>query len=59
MEGGDKVYEQIDRAIQIHDRLLLVLSEGSLRSKWVETEIRRARKVELGRAGASCSRSAW
>jgi hypothetical protein len=47
MKSGDKLYDQIDRAIQIHDRLLLVLSEHSLKSKWVETEIRRARKVEL------------
>jgi hypothetical protein len=47
MKGGDKLYDQIDRAIQIHDRLLLALSEDSLKSKWVETEIRRARKVEL------------
>lgn len=47
MKGGDKLYDQIDRAIQYHDRLLLVLSESSLRSKWVELEIRRARKVEI------------
>jgi hypothetical protein len=47
MKGGDKIYNQIDRAIQVHDRLLLVLSESSMKSKWVETEIRRARKVEL------------
>jgi hypothetical protein len=47
MKGGDKIYDQIDRAIQYHDRLLLVLSESSLQSKWVESEIRRARKVEL------------
>jgi hypothetical protein len=47
MKGGDKIYDQIDRAIQVHDRLLLVLSEDSLQSKWVETEIRRARKVEV------------
>jgi hypothetical protein len=47
MKGGDKIYNQIDRAIQIHDRLLLVLSESSMQSKWVELEIRRARKVEL------------
>jgi TIR domain len=30
MKGGDKFYDQIDRAIQVHDRLLLVLSESSL-----------------------------
>lgn len=47
VKGGEKLYEQIDRAIQCHDRLLLVLSECSLRSKWVETEIRQARKVEI------------
>lgn len=46
-QGGKKLYEQIERAIQVHDRLLIVLSERSLRSKWVMTEIRRARKVEL------------
>lgn len=45
--GGDKLYDQIDRAIQVHDRLLLVLSESSMQSKWVEAEIRRARNVEL------------
>jgi len=47
VKGGEKLYEQIERAIQIHDRLLIVLSESSLRSKWVMTEIRRAHKVEL------------
>jgi hypothetical protein len=47
VKGGDKLYDQIDRAIQVHDRLLLVLPESSMQSKWVETEIRRARKVEL------------
>jgi hypothetical protein len=46
-QGGKKLYEQIERAIQVHDRLLIVLSERSLQSKWVMTEIRRARKVEL------------
>jgi hypothetical protein len=47
VKGGEKLFEQIERAIQVHDRLLIVLSENSLRSKWVMTEIRRARKVEL------------
>jgi len=47
IKGGAKLYEQIDRAIQVHDRLLLVLSENSLQSEWVMTEIRKARKVEL------------
>ena len=46
MRAGRKVHEQIFRAIQIHDKLLLVLSESSMRSEWVMTEIRRAKKVE-------------
>ncbi len=47
IKGGEKIKEQIDRAIQLHDRLLIVLSENSLNSEWVKTEIRRARNVEL------------
>ena len=47
MRGGKKIGEQIDRAIQLNDRLLLVLSEHSMKSEWVKTEIRKARKVEL------------
>jgi hypothetical protein len=46
MKAGRKLHEEIFRAIQIHDKLLLVLSESSMRSEWVITEIRRARKVE-------------
>jgi hypothetical protein len=47
VKGGEKLHEQIEQAIQIHDRLLIVLSENSLQSEWVMTEIRRARKVEI------------
>lgn len=46
MKGGRKLHEEIFRAIQIHDKLLLVLSENSMKSEWVMTEIRQARKVE-------------
>jgi len=46
MKGGRKLHEEIFRAIQIHDKLLLVLSENSMKSEWVMTEIRRARRVE-------------
>ena len=44
MQGGQKLIEQIDRAIQVNDRLLLVHSEHSLNSEWVQTEIRKARR---------------
>lgn len=46
VRSGVKLLEQVDRAIQMHDRLLLVLSETSLHSNWVQQEIRRARKFE-------------
>jgi hypothetical protein len=47
MKGGQKLYEQIERAIQLHDRLLLVLSESSMQSEWVMNEIQRARETEM------------
>ena len=51
MQGGKKILEQIDRAIQLHDRLLLVLSEHSMRAsgsgkKSGELERPRSRKDE-------------
>lgn len=47
MKGGENLYEQVERAIQLYDRLLLVLSENSMQSKWVITEIQRARETEV------------
>jgi len=47
IKGGQKLDEQIERAIQMHDRLLLVLSEDSMQSEWVITEVRNARRVEI------------
>ncbi len=46
MKAGRKLHEQIDEAIRGHDRLLLVLSEASMASEWVATEISKARKRE-------------
>jgi TIR domain len=46
LQGGKKLYEEVFRAIQYHDKLLLVLSEHSMKSEWVISEIRGARKVE-------------
>jgi hypothetical protein len=46
IKAGRKLHEEIFRAIQIHDKLLLVLSKNSMKSEWVMTEVRRARKVE-------------
>ncbi|WP_390890484.1 TIR domain-containing protein [Tunturiibacter lichenicola] len=44
MQAGKKVYQQIDEAIRVYDRLLLILSEDSMQSEWVKTEISSARK---------------
>src|SRR5947209_1803684 len=46
VQGGKKLHEQIGEAIQQKDKLLLVLSEHSMNSEWVMTEIRKARKTE-------------
>ena len=46
IKGGRKIHEQIDEAIRLHDRLLLILSEESMKSDWVRTEIAKARKRE-------------
>jgi TIR domain/Pentapeptide repeats (8 copies) len=46
MKGGAKLHEQIETAIRVYDKLLIVLSEASLRSEWVKTELRNARKAE-------------
>jgi len=46
MKGGKKLFEQIERAIHMHDKLLIILSKESIASDWVQTEIRRARKQE-------------
>lgn len=47
MKAGAKIHEQIDQAIRVYDKLVLVLSEESIKSEWVMTEIRKARKAEL------------
>jgi hypothetical protein len=47
VQGGKKLHEQIDEAIRVHDKLLLVLSPQSMNSEWVKIEIRKARRAEL------------
>lgn len=47
MRAGRKVHEQIEEAIRYYDKLLLVLSEDSMDSQWVETEIYHARQREI------------
>jgi uncharacterized protein YjbI with pentapeptide repeats len=39
MRGGEEIHEQIDSAIRLHDKVLLILSEHSMKSAWVKTEL--------------------
>jgi len=45
--GGKKLYDEIRDAIDRFDRLLIVLSQHSISSDWVKSEIRNARRREL------------
>ncbi|MFN8503745.1 toll/interleukin-1 receptor domain-containing protein [Kouleothrix sp.] len=47
LKGGRTLHEQIDEAIRVYDKVVLVLSPESLRSKWVMREVRRTRHAEL------------
>src|SRR3974390_1597948 len=47
IRGGRKIHEQIDEAIRLHDKLLLILSEDSMKSEWAKTELAQARKREM------------
>ena len=46
IQGGKTLIDQIDSAIRLHNKLLIVLTEHSMRSDWVATEIRKARQRE-------------
>jgi hypothetical protein len=47
LKSGKKVHNQIDEAIRVYDKLLLILSPASMASEWVRTEIAIARKREV------------
>jgi uncharacterized protein YjbI with pentapeptide repeats len=46
IRSGRKIHQQIDEAIRLHERLLLILSAYSMLSEWVKTEIAKARQRE-------------
>jgi len=46
MKIGDRIRLAIDDAIRIHDKLLLILSEFSINSQWVEQEVEKALEKE-------------
>ena len=49
MKIGDKIRDRIDQSIRIHDKLLLILSEHSINSEWVEDEVEAAYEQERDR----------
>jgi uncharacterized protein YjbI with pentapeptide repeats len=51
IQGGRKIHEQIGEAIQVYDKLLLILSDSSMSSNWVRTEIANARGRETQQKG--------
>lgn len=46
IQAGRRIHEQIDEAIRKYEKLLLILSEASVQSERVPTEISKARKRE-------------
>jgi len=46
VKGGRKLHEQIDEAIRLYEKLLLILSPDSMSSEWVKTEIAKAQQRE-------------
>jgi hypothetical protein len=46
MKIGDKIRAKIDAAIRVHDKVLLVLTENSVKSSWVEKEVETAFEKE-------------
>lgn len=49
MKIGDRIRPRIDEAIRVHDKLLLVLTESSVKSAWVEKEVETAFEKERKR----------
>ncbi|MEM9452038.1 MAG: toll/interleukin-1 receptor domain-containing protein [Cyanobacteria bacterium P01_E01_bin.6] len=46
MKIGDRIRRRIDEVIHLHDKLLLILSEHSVASEWVEDEVETAFEKE-------------
>jgi hypothetical protein len=49
LKVGESISEQVGKAIQVHDKVLLVLSQASARSPWVSLEVRNALQLERER----------
>ncbi len=51
MKIGAKILDTLDEAIRLRDKVLLVLSEASIASDWVEDEVTKAFAEERQRGG--------
>ncbi|HMR68529.1 MAG TPA: TIR domain-containing protein, partial [Anaerolineae bacterium] len=49
MRMGDRIRSTIDQSIRTHDKLMVILSENSINSEWVETEVETAFEEERKR----------
>ena len=49
MKIGDKIWDTIDKAIRLRDKLLLILSKHAIDSDWVEDEVTKAYAEERRR----------
>lgn len=56
---GGKILDEIDTAIRLRDKVLLILSEHSIGSDWVEDEVKTAYEEERKRKQTMLSRSVW
>jgi uncharacterized protein YjbI with pentapeptide repeats len=43
---GDRFQERIEESIRVHDKLMIILSDASVQSAWVEREVNAARERE-------------
>jgi uncharacterized protein YjbI with pentapeptide repeats len=43
---GDRFQERIEESIQLYDKVMIVLSDASVKSRWVEREVNAARERE-------------
>jgi TIR domain len=49
LSGAGKILDEIDTAIRLRDKVLLILSDHSIKSDWVEDEVKTAYEEERKR----------
>ena len=54
---GDRFQDRIEESIRVYDKVMIVLSDNSVRSRWVEREVNAARERETATTSRFFSRS--